>query len=374
MKKIILILILLSFINGIAHAEMYPSMDLLGGNLVTRADTSQRMLNFFSPNIDFTWELENNSLIGVNLGYNDFLNDSYYNYFEPKIRIQVPLKKDSSNISAYIFSTINAKILSNPNISTDVYNFAVGANLEYSIWDNISVGSAASLKYKTFDLLPEYNYFESPLQIAINSSFESKTSVRFELSLYNKIYSSVSQSEIYTIPGGNNNMGKKQSSLNALNSFNYAGRYEISLSAGQNLFETTGIGIKYKYSSNLNHYKSSSAGYTYDYFLDSDLYDDPYTYSANTISATLTQILPLDFKISLSYENNLKTYLESSPLGNRDETLNSFSLSLEKNISFESFITDMGFYLYYEQNINTSSLQYLNYNLNFIAAGISLSF
>jgi len=374
MLKLILNLLVFVVIISDLNAGIYPTLDLNGGSIYSKSDTFVTNLNVISPNFDLVWEINDNSLLSVGTAYSDFAENSIYNYLEPKLKYQLQLTDEDDSFSSHFFSSLGAKYLTNSSITTDVLNANIGYSFSKSVFETFSLGASTGIKYKSFTTLSEYNYAEIPLQVSLSTSFETKTSIRMDLGLFSKLYTL--NEETYIVPIQEN---REQSYLMGKNNLfkgtQMANKIEFGFSIGQNLFESTGIGLKYKHSRSLENYNKYTPDFTYEFFLDSDLYSDPYSQTYSQYSVSLTQMLPFEIRMSLNYDYYTREYYAWISDLSRSENLNSVSIDISKSMEFEdSFINTLDIYFYYDNNFNTSSVQYYDYQMNVIAVGISLGF
>jgi len=374
MLKGVLYLSFLLLIVSNLKAGIYPTVDLNGGSIYSKSDTFTSNLSVISPYFDLTWEINDKSLLSVGAGYSDFTDNSIYNYFEPKLKYQLQLTENDDSFASYLFTSFGGKYLTNSNITTDVLNANIGFSFNKSIFETFSLNASTGFRYKSFTTLSDYNYGEVPLQLSLSTSFETKTSIRMDLGFFSKLYSLDEYTYIEPIQEG-----REQSSLMKRHDLfmgtQVANKVEFGFSIGQNIFESTGIGLKYKRSQSLENYNKYTPDFSFEFFLDSDLYSDPYSQSYSQYSVSLTQMLPFEIRLSLNYDYYTREYYAWINELSRSENMNSVSVDISKSFDFDnSFINTLDVYFYYDNNFNSSSIEYYDYNMNVIAIGLSLGF
>lgn len=373
LKSIVYISFIIMALNSL-KAGIYPTIDLNGGSIYSKSDTFTTNLNVISPNFDLTWEINDKTLLSLGASYSDFTDNSIYNYLEPKLKYQIQLTEEDDEFSSHFFTSIGSKYLTSSDITTDVINANIGYSFSKLLFETFSLNASSGFRYKSFTTLSEYNYAEVPLQVSLSTSFETKTSVRFDLGFFSKLYTINEFTYIEPIQEGRNeNSMMKRNDL--FKGTQIANKIEFGLSLGQNVFESTGIGLKFKHSQSLENYNKYTPDFTFEFFLDSDLYSDPYSQSFTQYSVSLTQMLPFDIRLSLNYDYYTREYYAWISDLSRDEQMNSLSIDVSRSFDFEdSFINTMDVYFYYDSNNNLSNNQYYDYNMNLIAIGISLGF
>ena len=271
-------------------------------------------------------------------------------------------------------------------------NFA--AYVKHSVdMDFVQSTLLASVNYKDYQNLAEYNNILATAGININKSFETKTTLIMEALVNYKNYVNSGGTTVQTVVTGGEYTG---SGYGRGHMYNAGGETtstitrnlpEISttqLYLSFRIFESTGLAVYTNQRFLLSEKGSWVGNFDYNYGDESDLYDDPISRKENTYAVQLTQILPLGitFKGIYSYSSRVyplqgiytdaETYLENT---DRNDKLNSVYFTLNKSIS-------VGINDYSHLNIglsagllhNNSDSYWYNYESSRIALNLGLQF
>lgn len=280
----------------------------------------------------------------------------------------------------------------------------------YTITDASSIKFESGLNLKDYNQLTSLSYLENKTAINYIISFESKTSITLGTGISTKLLTNpTSNSSIMAIinnkdtpelqtpkrkgknsnsnnSSGNNSNQNQYDSTNSSNMNIGLGMGKIvsngsfSLAIAQNIFEGTGISVKYSKSINLSDYNSQTINSYYDFVGDEDLYDDPYSSELQTLEMKLTQIMPYEIKSQIIGSVTNKNY-KYSIINNLDQTLtridNNYNIELNfsKDFTFkDSFINYLKLNLSYQYFNNNSNDEFFNFQSNFIMMGTEISF
>lgn len=282
------------------------------------------------------------------LGYSTYINE-----------------KNTASISSYISSNLRK------SVSTDDYSDSYQINTGIQFVNSLKIGNSIYLKsdfkYKDFTRIPELNYIDNSTKMIFINSFETKTSIKLIASLNTKIYKS-----LLNLDNTNHSSSAK---------FNdFASQFEYQVSIAQNIFEKTGLSFIYKSNYALNNYETSLDYIGFDFAGDSEFFDDPFSFTFNQYDIKLTQILPIDFSFSAKYSSAVKNYnyefmMEDESFLERKDSQSAFEISISKDIKIENtFLQKIKIKVDYEMYKNSSNINFLSFNGNYILVAFELKF
>ena len=158
-------------------------------------------------------------------------------------------------------------------------------------------------------------------------------------------------------------------------------QFQYWLRAAQSLSQGTGLAVQYNARLSLKGNARYLAGLPYNYFDESEIFDDPMGYDLNSFGLELTQILPARFTLKTGFYIGKKMYtsqgiyldeinFDESIL--RDDHYNTAQLSLKKVFSLGQ--TGFTMEIWYQWLNNKSNSYWYNYENHFTSLSLSISF
>ncbi|GAB1370078.1 hypothetical protein MASR1M45_01360 [Candidatus Kapaibacterium sp.] len=265
-------------------------------------------------------------------------------------------------VNGLLRQSLNDEDLSNSS------QYAIGAQYISQLSENSVIYLSDDINYKSYGMIKELNYLENSAGITFNTSFETKTSLKIESGLYSKIYSSLYDDQGNLIVTNSGKMNRKFNSLsNQL-------RYTVTIA--QNVFENTGLSFSVDGAYSIDNYDTPLDYIGFDFAGDNEFFDDPYSYDYNNFKLMLTQILPLDTKLSLSgnYADKYYNYfvvIDDENDAQRIDYQSSLEINLSKTFNFEDTnISFLKIQLEYQAYLNKSNLGFMNFDGNFFLVGL----
>ncbi len=278
---------------------------------------------------------------------------------------------ESKSASLNVFSAANIRSANEDNSYSDSKQMLAAMQIKYLSTETSLVNFGLNFRYKNYDYLNELRFLENKISSSYSKSFQTKTSINLSSEINSKIYSNKMDEIVSTSGKNNKNIGQ----LNKL-----AAQLYYQISVAQNILEKTGLRLSYNQSLYIKDFVPPLDFVGYDFSGDGEFFDDPFSYEQQQISARVTQILPLDIKLTANYSYSMKSYnymifITEDNYTDRDDKNSSYSLSIEKNSKIDiGFINSINLKLDYEYFNNISTMPSMNYFGNYFLIGIELGF
>ena len=220
------------------------------------------------------------------------------------------------------------------------------------------------MKIKDYSVYDDLSYNEHILTVGLKKFFETKTSVHLNANYSLKSYGTIASS-LFAGKGGNRTESNSIDQVSA------------SVKIAQSLFEKTGLSVEYKRKLNLTSDEYSGSISYIDYFMETELYDDPYSYASNELKVTLTQMLPNNLKLQAMgfYYDKEYSYLAENLSDLRSDTQAGLVLSAKKKFTDDwAFLYNPTIGLHYYYIDNTSNLGYFQYSSSSVNLSFSANF
>ncbi|MCB9205962.1 MAG: hypothetical protein H6611_01390 [Ignavibacteriales bacterium] len=293
--------------------------------------------NFYWHQFGF-WNATNNLMFGLYVEQR--INQLEYEYF------------DYSNYNAYI----------KHKASTDGFTFL----------------TQAAFTLTSYDQLSDLNNWMGSIGTSINKSFESKTTIIGGVNFNYKNYYETNLDTTETMM-----MNSRRFSYTESNSA-YTTQLNYYLRLAQSLTETTGLALQYTGRNIIDGTAKTVRELEYAYGDESQYFDDPISYEGYTLNSQITQILPSEITLRLSYFYNYKEYPSQGIYLNEEEIDDNtirldeqhiFNLSLSKTVYLGNE-NDYALYLSlsYQMINNLSNSYWYDYKANSFNMGIDFQF
>ncbi len=285
------------------------------------------------------------------LGYNshDLAYSYTYKYGDYSENSLAALLKGRARFNSDAYNTYNNTVL------------IAGINSEHEITQTFILSSGYYYRQKDYNNSPDLSYSEHEVFTGFRKYLETNTSIHinaaYQIKSANSVFGSLFEK------GKNGNSGESFSQM------------EISAKVGQSLAEKTGLSLMYKRKFDLGSENYSGTMSYIDYFMETELYDDPYSYQSNEYSLTLTQIFPWSIMAKLSgfYADKSYNYLVDNQIDKRSDSYSGISLFAQKSFRLDSgVIRYINVSMNYSYINNDTNLDYFRYHNN--SLGINFSF
>jgi hypothetical protein len=344
------------------------SDDNIDNNYLQTADRIALM----SAKLSYDWEHENG---GTKLSYAGAFNfystitDRTFHYHTLELDYNHAFGDDEA-------TTFNANLAYGTRIDRQAYNaydhqqVAATAFLQHFFTETLMAKAEYTLREVLFDQLKSFNYYEHYVTASGSIYLDTKTTIILRSDLGIKVYiSSNMDSTLHS--GSGMGLGRQSSSQPAPSVTQISG----SLRIGQSILENTGVSLTLQYQTNIqkeSRYLSSEYGM----LSDDAIFDDHYGYEGMQVNAMLTQILPFDARVRLTYNRQDKSYsslpaydLAGIQIADRREDIRqTVTLQLVKEFSWMSLNAT------YDYIVNSSNDQVYHYTNNALTVGFSVPF
>ena len=326
--------------------------------------------------------------------FNNFSN-RHYTIQKLNFLYSIPFGEDFKNPTSEIniITSANGRINKKDLSYYDYYQLSGYADYEYYISEESSFGFGYRARYRNYPNYKDIIYLEHFLTSFYSTAFETQTALSLGVDLGYKNYLSLDQGVIYdyliTFPNakvrsnGNNRRIIKNRKTNlqvvtpgVIYTDPNASLLRTNLRLSQSLAEKTGLSMTYMGQYLLKDGGTSIISGTVDLLGEKELFDDPYSFTAQDFSIMLTQILFQDIKLQVSSFYTYKQYnypsdLERSTSPDRQDTQYGLGFLLEKVFYTDSFLNQIGISFQYIILENESNSKIFDYNSNSINFAIS---
>ena len=291
MKKIYLIFYSLLFLAGNIFSQWQFSLG-------TTQSYSNNPFNSPYPtssiisSIDLGIEKDFTSLsfgyYGSNYIFHDMPDRNYYWH-----QIGFWSETDSTMFGVYLEQRLNRN-------EYDFYNYT-NYNTYYKrkfTFNGINLMGNAALSYTNYSELVDLNNILGAASISINKSFETKTTLLSGVNFNYKIY----------VTTDLNDSALNGDSLHSNSDYAFTSQLNYFLRIAQSLSESTGLALQFSKQNIIGGTAAYVRELDYFYGDESQFFDDPISYEGYSFYTQLTQILPLEFIVRLSYGYNYKEY------------------------------------------------------------------
>ncbi len=340
---------------------------------------SEEFVNSVSTGLNFQPALDNEFYLMYEGNVNAFKNvgDRFYQYHSFGLNYSAALgNAEEENI--FMGADYDIKKGTSDYSIYDYNMYSAYINGKIDLAENIFGKIGYRLSSRNYPSLYDLTHFENLFYGQISTFFETRTGMFLDVAFGNKNYSMVEETNDST---GMMGKGKGKGAMAKANSYEKnvnAAQLRTAFKISQSVFENTGISLFY-----LNRFNLSSSGKNlqsadFIYSSDTELWDDPYSFSSNEYGITLTQKLPLEitFKLSAGYSRRHYTVnlADSLNLTQRIDGKAEYWLGISKTFEsvplFESLELTFD-YMFIQNNSNMSLFTYKNSIAHF---GLSLEF
>ncbi len=259
----------------------------------------------------------------------------------------------------------------------DYFEAALNYEHQFSFWD-MTLDLYPSLVYTSYKNISILNNVKTSLTLSINKPFETGTTIITGGAINHKIYTSPDKQDWVSIV---NDSGAVENVLIKSQNATSISQLTGFLRIAQSITPTTGIAAQYTNKSIISGVASSVKLLNLTYGDESEMFDDPVNYGANSLLVELTQIFFEDLQIKLGYYYNSKNYPSQGIYLNesdyitditRKDTQNIFQFSASKKFSLgENIDLNIGLKFYTISNNSNSYLFKYDSRAFNINAGIS---
>ena len=340
------------------------------GDLITDVDLS----------LNYTLKDSSTNLY-YNVDYISFNNTSVRNILLNKVgssyyRNFGEYGKHQFYVGGNLLSRINKEDYNNYNYN-QIYLYS---NQRFNL-KGVFLKTGYNFRYRNYSNIPDLTNFQHYLFIQTSKTFRTRTSVIFETDFG---YKSFSGTESYVSTGGEG-QGANSSSQTAITENKIPSLSHIVLltRVAQSLHDRVGIYIQYRKQINLT---SETAYVNSDgYFLDEELFDDPFSYSSSAFSSKLTLVLPKSFNLHVGGSFTHKDYIAERAYISSEDTLGIGDLRTDdkRSIYFnfakifypnQKWLSSITTYLNYSYIVNKSNSYWYDYKNNSVEVGVLMNF
>ncbi|TFG97030.1 MAG: hypothetical protein E4H13_11480 [Calditrichales bacterium] len=264
----------------------------------------------------------------------------------------------------------------------DYQQFFLYVNARFDL-DYLFFKTGYNFRYRNYANLPELTNFRHFVFAQLNKSFETQTTLILETDIG---YKSYEPQELYStsIMGGAGRGGMSGGSSSTMTEVASsevppAGQFILVGRISQSLHERVGLFVQYRQQISITDQSgfSNADGY----FLDEEIFDDPFSYESKGASTQLTWLLPLNFKLVLGGEINAKNYISEQAYISDDDSVGSGGPRIDDQKSMyinftktffidRSWLSSLKINLYYNLIRNESNSYWYDYKNSILGAGI----
>jgi len=242
--------------------------------------------------------------------------------------------------------------------------------------EDINIFGNSSLNVTDYSDLNDLDNLLGSVNIKINKSFETKTTLLGGLDFNYKRYFNTEFSSLEDVEG--NNISEIKSNIA------YTSQLNFFVKVAQSLTPTTGLAVQYISRNIVEGTAKTIRELEFAYGDESKYFDDPISYEGYTANLQLTQILPLEIILRGSYFLNSKeypsqgSYIEAGNYDSditRNDTQQIINLGVQKKIYFgKQESTSLTLLLNYQHINNSSNSFWYEYTSNKIKFGLNYNF
>lgn len=352
---------------------------LYDDNPFREISSSEEFVNSVSTDLNFQPSPDNEFYLMYQGNVNAFKNvgDRFYQYHSFGLNYSAILgnaeeenifmgadydiKKGTSDYSIYDYS---------------MYSAYINGKIDFT--ENIFGKIGYRLSSRNYPSLYDLTHFENLFYGQVSTFFETRTGLFLDIAFGNKNYSMVEETNDST---GMMGKGKGKGAMAKANNYEKdvnEAQLRTAFKISQSVFENTGISLFY-----LNRFNLSSSGKNlqsadFIYSSDTELWDDPYSFSSNEYGITLTQKLPLEFIFKLSAGYSRRHYTvnlaDSLNLTQRIDGKAEYWLGISKTFESVPLFESLELTFNYMLVKNNSNMSLFTYKNNIAHFGIELNF
>lgn len=308
--------------------------------------------------------------------YSDYRSNSFMSFQTHSLGFSYAFNSDRSSIDGdkNVFTSFSYSLKKGQRDYAvyDYSRFSGYINGRFPLAESFFIRGGCYFSYKYYDDLNELTHFESVFSLQLSHFFSSGTGIFLDNNIGLMNYSFLSETV-------NSSKGKgrwQSSSVNKVN-FNVV-QLRSGIRISQSLADNTGISLRYLHRENLKDSKGMYLSSSYVYSGDDELWDDPYAFSGNEVSAEFTQNFPEDINIKLSAEYNNRLYTNNpadslNSVQRRDQKT-SFWGGVSKTFFDVFFLDFIELTLEYMYVKNLSGEEIFSYKNNLYMIGIQFGF
>ena len=340
------------------------------GDLITDVDLS------------FNYTLKDSSTsIYYNAEYISFFNTSVRNILLNKVGSSYysnfgELDKHQFYLGGNLLSRINKEDYNYYNYN-QIYLYS---NQRFNL-NGVFLKTGYNFRYRNYSNISDLTNFQHYLFIQASKTFRTRTSVIFETDFGHKSFSGT---ESYVSPGGEGQSANSSLQPTIIeNKIPSLSHIVLLTRIAQSLHDRVGIYIQYRKQISLTtetSYENSDG-----YFLDEELFDDPFSYCSSALSSKLTVVLPKSFNLYVGGSFTHKDYIaerayisseDSLGIGDiRTDDKQSIYFNLSKTFySKQKWLNSIKAYLNYSYIVNKSNSYWYNYKNNSVGVGVLVNF
>ncbi|HGY56089.1 MAG TPA: hypothetical protein ENK44_10320 [Caldithrix abyssi] len=259
------------------------------------------------------------------------------------------------------------------------------ANFRFDLdWAFLRAGY--NYRYRGYTNIPDLTNYRHYLFVQANKSFETRTTIILETDLGYKSFAG--QETISGSSGGGHGRGRMSDYYSEYSATEYneiPSLSQVVLLARVSQSVTDKVGIYVQYRTQLSPTKQTSFVNAGDYFQDEELFDDPFSYEAQSYSSQLTWVLPWSARLQIGGVMENKQYISEQAFtsaedtvglgGNRVDDRQSYFINLSKTLRIDKkWMESLHFYLNYNYIWNRSNSYWYDYKNAVIGAGVNWSF
>ena len=268
----------------------------------------------------------------------------------------------------------------------DYYSLTAYLNHSFT-WNTVNMYFAGNAVLNTYSELSDLDNYELHSTLRLNKSFQTRTTLIGGIGIHYKSYTTT-----YTFvdtlnyyhsgmgPGGNT-MDSEARIQNVEVEAPTVSQIQYWMRIAQSLADNSGLALQYNARLSLSGSTRYLAGLPYEYFDESDIFDDPMGYELQSLGLEFTQLLQPSLTMKASVYAGQKEYTSQGiyldELNFDESTLRSDQymtarLGLIKNVSLGN--TGLSFLLEYQWLQNESNSFWYNYTNHYTNFSISFSF
>ncbi len=242
------------------------------------------------------------------------------------------------------------------------------------------IRSGYNFRYRGYSNLPELSNFQHYFFLQLNKSFATRTTVILESDLGYKSFRGQSSEVVYSA-----GRGRRWTTSTLTTSSNAPVLSHLILLSriSQSIHPKIGFFVQYKKQISLDQQSEflNSDGY----FQDEELFDDPFSYESDQVSAQLTWILPYQTTIKIFGSNYQKAYISEQAFASAEDSVGiggprsdhgkQLFVSLDKKFYLnKTWLQAMTIGLNYNYLLNNSNSYWYDYKNSVLSGTISFNF
>ncbi|MBM4159976.1 MAG: hypothetical protein FJ217_02640 [Ignavibacteria bacterium] len=342
-------------------------------NVFNNSRTEGDKIAISSLRLGYDWETESSltQLYYVaSLQYFSMVADRTFQYHATGLEFEKSFGEDNESLFAAGFM-YGKRLDRNAFAFYDHHQLSASIGIKHSFAETMLGQASYTFRSFTFSQLGDFDYIEHQGTLKLTTFLETQTSVILQSDIGSKIYATPDISESAGFGGRMMGRGGQRVEQSTPSVAQLSGLLKV----GQSIFEGTGLSLTLNYQRNLrkdSRYLSSAYGAV----SDDEIFDDHYGYEGLLRSVMLTQLLPLEMKVRLTYGmqdreyTNLPAYdlIGNQVADTRADRRSFLAIQVEKEIE----PLHLSVVLRYDSITNTSNDPFYHYTNHVVTLGLTI--